>query len=154
VRPRRYFPLFTCAVVLAGGCDSGDVNIQCPWVRYAPDSEAEWSELPRGDIFEVSASMHAQAMNELSSIAALPLTVEVAGYYNDRYEPAPGKEPYLLRAAYGFAGPGDFGIVRHEDDVRVYHSSLGRTNTCRQSALVANIDFVPRDVYVEVFIAE
>lgn len=140
--------------MLAGGCDSGSADIQCSWVRYAPDVAGEWSDLPRSDIYEVTASMHAEAMRELSSIAALPLTVEVASYYNDRYEPAPGKEPYLIRAAYGFAGAGRYGIVRHENDVRVYHSSLGRTNTCRQSALIANIDFVPREVYVEVFIAE
>jgi hypothetical protein len=74
--------------------------------------------------------------------------------FNDRYEPAAGKQPYLVRVMYGHAGTGSYGVLRRGNDIRVFHGSLGRTNACTKSALVVNLEFAPREVYVEISIAE
>ena len=143
-------------LLVVASCASGDEELQCHWLRWAPPAQVteEWSDLPRSDLYEVVASMHAFATRELESAVVIPLTIERARMFNDRYEAAPGKQPYLVRAVYGHAGAGVYGVLRHGDDLRVSHSSLGRTSVCNESALVVNLDFEPREVYIEVHIAE
>jgi hypothetical protein len=152
----RISVLFVTTVLAAAVGFSAEAAGKCSWLRWAPEAAApeEWVKLPSGDIYEVAVSMHDSARRELASAIAVPLTVERAKQFNDRYESVPGKQPYLVRAVYGHAETGGYGVVRRGNDVRVYHSSLGRTSLCKESALVVNLDFVPREVYVEVFIAE
>jgi hypothetical protein len=144
------------ALVFVQACPSADAQLRCPWLHSAPETEVpvEWVRLPSSDFYEVVASMHAVAMSDLASAVLVPLSVERAKTFNDRYEPTPGKQPYLVRALYGHAATGRYGVLRYGKDLRVYHGSLGHTSVCHESALVVNLDFVPREVYIEVSIAE
>jgi len=156
VNARAKFFLAAATLLVATSCATDDEQLRCQWLRWPPAAEVTeaWLEVPRSDVYEVAASMQAFAANELASVVVIPLTIDRAKLFNDRYEPVSGKEPYLVRAVYGHAGTGRYDLLRRGDDVRVVHGSLGHTSVCHESALVVNLDFEPREVYVEVHIAE
>ena len=147
----RALALTTSCAFAAVGC------AHCDWVRWVPEGVAagEWQEIAQSDIFEVVASREYVAVNrDLAMTAVAPLTVEAAKYFNPRYETAPGKQAYLVRAVYGHGGTGGYSVLRHESDLRIVHDSLGHSDACNASALIINLDFAPREVYLEVSIDE
>lgn len=151
----RALALVAVFVFFSAGCEQPQPR--CDWIRRTPESipAGEWQEIPQGDIFEVVASKEFAAVHrDLTNTAVAPLTLETAKYFNPRYETVPGKKPYLVRAVYGHGGTGSYSVLRRGSDVRVMHGSLGRSAACNASALIINFDFVPREIYIEVSIAE
>lgn len=145
-----------CIVPIAlAVCSCADGGYDCQWVRWpSPELLAEeWVELSSDDIYEVLASRELEAVSgSLQSEPFVPLTADEAEHFNDRYEAAAGKQPYLVRATYGHSGV--YSVLQRGRGIQVRHSSLGHTSLCHPSALVVNLDFVPEEIFVEVSIAE
>lgn len=116
---------------------------------------AQYTDIPSNDIYEVAASKIDFAFMELAEISISKLTPQQAIWYTGHYHTCPpGKQPYLVRAVYGHAGTGAFNLKRIEDDLLVVHQSLGRSTIYQKSALVVNLDYEPEQIFIRVRIAE
>jgi len=151
-----FVALFVLLVV--GACKNSEMQAGAEWLRE-PDSEDVQSEnifdIPKSDIYEVTASKVNLAFIELEQTDISKLSPELAIWYTGHYYTCPAdKQPYLVRAVYGHAGTGAFSLKRLEDDLLIVHQSLGHSTIYQKTALVVNLDFEPDQVFIRVKIAE
>ena len=147
----------TIAVTLCGlGCLVGERD-GCEWlspVHYGPESPG-WVPLALAEVHEVTPSSRANATSRLDAKAVLLLDHSQLEYFTGcRTFTRIPMNAYLVRAVYGHEGTGAYTVSRREDDLLVYHSSLGRSSPCHKSAVVLTIDFTPREIYVARSVAE
>lgn len=147
-----------CILLVLGACEDSGMQVGAEWLRE-PDVEdiqsGKYSDIPKTDIYEVTASKIDIAFSALQDTSMSRLTPESAMWYTGYYYTCPpDKQPYLVRAVYGNAGTGAFSLKRLGQDIMVLHRSLGRSIIYQKSALVVNLDFQPDQVYIRVTIAE
>jgi hypothetical protein len=151
-----FVALFILFVLVA--CKGSAMQAGAEWLRE-PDVEdvqgEKYPDIPKTDIYEVSASKIDIALMELEQTSISKLSPELAIWYTGHYYTCPAdKQPYLVRAVYGHAGTGAFSLKRLDDDLLVIHRSLGHSTIYQKSALVVNLDFEPDQVYIRATIAE
>lgn len=125
------------------------------WIAEPPSriSFKKQEALPAGDVYEVVASMRANAEAELQKIPLLPLSeAQARKFTGESYSCPKGKRPFLTRALFGHAGTGRFWVYRINREIWVLHESLGSEFVSSRTALVVNLDFDPAQAYVTVSI--
>lgn len=146
------FLIIACSIGIAGDGQSGRA-----WLRPTPrtDKYDEWKELRDTDIYEVVASKQAAAIYfDLASKPCVALSEDRAKYFTGHWYACPRrKRPFLVRAVYVQGGTGKYLASRRGEDLCIAHGSLGSGGDYHQSALVVNLDFTPRQTYVEAAIA-
>lgn len=149
--------LFTALFMAACVCQAADDQAGRAWLRPPPgNAYAEWVPLPETDVYEVVASKEIVALiRDLPAKPFAALSEDTAKYFTGHYYRAGrGKKPFLLRAVYGQGGTGGYKVSRRGNDLLVSHRSLGHHTAYHKSALVVNLDFTPRRVYIEISMAE
>lgn len=101
------------------------------------------------DCYEVVVSQMDVALFEgLHAKRIVAMTPESAARLaGTNYRCAKGKKPFLVRAVYFNAGTGGFQFYRLEDTLWVTHESLGERGQVHKSAMVVNLDFIPKEAY-------
>jgi hypothetical protein len=122
------------------------------WIRIPPSNANQTNE-DAGliqEVFEVVASKASAATTaDLGKSAIVSLTPGRAKYFTgEYYRCSAGKKPYLVRAVYGFGGSGAYRVRRVGQSLVVTHESIGEEATYSKSALIVNLDFEPKEVYV------
>jgi hypothetical protein len=145
-------------LLVLGACKGSEMQAGAEWLRE-PDLEdvqnEQYTDIPKTDIYEVTASKADIAFIELEQTSISKLSPELAIWYTGHYYTSPaGKQPYLVRAVYGHAGTGAYSLKRLDDDLLIIHQSLGHSTIYQKSALVVNLDFEPDQIYIRVKIAE
>jgi hypothetical protein len=147
-------------MLVLGACNGSEVQAGAEWLRE-PDlrdinnERNTYIDIPRNDVYEVTASKIDLAIMELEQTSISELSPELATWYTGHYYKCPAdKQPYLVRAVVGHAGTGAFTLERLDDDLLIVHRSLGHSTIYQKSALVVNLDYEPDQIYVRVVIAE
>lgn len=126
----------------------------------APPPEAprrrEWEGLDRARIHEVIESREPQAEELLQDVSIVELNCEQAAeFIGEALPEVPGTKPYLTRAVYLNRGTGGFSVYLLEDELLVYHRSLGRRAVpMKRQALVLQLERQPTQVFVTCSMAE
>lgn len=151
----------TLTVILlftAFSCWAADDQAGREWLRSPPKDNisGEWIGLPETDTYEVVASKEIVALiRDLADKDIAPLSEVTAKYFTGHYYRGErGMKPFLVRAVYGHGGTGGYTVSRRGNDLLIRHDSLGRSSAYHKSALVVNLDFAPRQVYIVASIAE
>jgi hypothetical protein len=128
------------------------------WLSYrTPEVIARdtWEELPPSRVHQVPESKSKETINLLTDVGVKKLTPsEVRDILGDLYSDEKHLGSYLVRAVYNARGRGRFEVLTNGRDIVVRHGSLGRSETFKRSALVVDLGTSPRNVYVEVSVAE
>jgi hypothetical protein len=146
------------SLLVLGACRDSTMQEGAEWLRE-PDLEEihdeQYIDIPKTDIYEVSASKVDIAFRELEQTSISKLTPELAVWYTGHYYTCPAdKQPYLVRAVYGHAGTGAFSLKRFDGNLLILHQSLGRSTIYQKTVLVVNLDYEPDQVFIRVKIAE
>ena len=122
------------------------------WLRIPPSHTQKTSEDAElvQEVFEVVASkVSAATAGELGKYSIASLTVGRAKYFTGQYyHCSAGKKPYLVRAVYGSGGTGVYRVRQIGQSLVITHESIGEEAIYTKSALVVNLDFEPKEVYV------
>jgi len=145
-------------LLVLGACKGSEIQAGAEWLRE-PDlgdiNNERYTDIPKTDIYEVTASKIDLALMELEQTSISKLSPELAIWYTGHYYTCPAdKQPYLVRAVYGHAGTGVFSLKRHDDDLLIVHQSLGHSTIYQKSAFVVNLDYEPDQIYIRATIAE
>lgn len=126
------------------------------WLN-TPDIEGiyndDYPELNPTDIYEVVPTKESTAIYRLENTNLQKITEEMARWYTGHYyQCEKGKHPYLVRAVYGHGGTGEYIIKRIGEALLITHGSLGNRSVYNKSALIVNLDFELKELYIEVSI--
>lgn len=105
------------------------------------------------DVYEISLSRTASALDRLRNKSAEELTVESASYYlRGHYSPVKGKKPFLVRSAFAnFTGSYSVWWDKDGKLLQISHESLGGGVACMYvQPLIINLDAMPSVVKVYV----
>ena len=117
----------------------------------APSEVTEESgiPLPVEDSCEVPLSKLPSALSKLQKATHIVLDpAKAKGFVGGCVKIVEGKTPYLVRAVYGHRGTGRYSVRQLGNNLLVTHGSLGRYDTYTKSALVVNLSFKPRRVFI------
>ena len=113
----------------------------------------KYPEINPTDIYEVVPTKEGTAIYRLRDRNLQKITEELAEWYTGHYyQCEKGKHPYLVRAVYGHGGTGEYRLKRIGEALLIIHSSLGKRIVYNKSALIVNLDFQPRELYIELSI--
>ena len=154
---------FLCLVVLCGivgGCAGGRTawNSEDAWYHPLPEgtSLAEWQQLDRERVHEVTAAGLSETEGLLQDVPLVELTREqAASLIATPLADLPGTKPFLVRGLLLNRSTGGFAVYVLEDQVVVYHRSLGGgSSTISRQPLVLQLEQAPTQVYVAVSMAK
>ena len=112
-----------------------------------------YPEIKPTDFYEVVPTKEGTAIYRLKNTNLQKITDELAIWYTGHYYQCEnGKQPYLVRAVYGHGGTGEYRLKRIEEALLITHGSLGKRNVYNKSALIVNLDFKPKELFIEVSI--
>lgn len=150
------FPL-----LIAGFCAAGS-PVTTAQERPAPHKpgdiamDANWSILPREDVYEVGASkLDLSTIRDLDRVGFRKLTRPEAEFYTGQYYQCPaGKAPYLVSAVYQPGVVGRFHAERKAASLDIIFGGLAGMlgndlRGCEKTAVVVNLDFTPDQTYCE-----
>jgi hypothetical protein len=113
----------------------------------------KYPEINPTDVYEVVPTKEGIAIYRLRDRNFLKITEELAEWYTGHYYQCEnGKQPYLVRAVYGHGGTGEYVLKRIGEALLIIHGSLGKRDVYNESALVVNLDFEPKELYIDVSI--
>jgi hypothetical protein len=158
-------PLLSSVLILAGVMLCSCAANRRAWTTkdswynaLPPEAPAwwEWDKLDRARIHEVIDAKGPQAEELLQNVPILVLSAEQASELIGKTLPeVPGTQPYLTRGVYLNRGTGAFSVSILEDQIRVDHSSLGRSAVpMKRLALVLQLERKPTEVFITCSMAE
>jgi len=116
--------------------------------------DADWTILPRADVYEVGASkLDWSSVRDLPDAGFRKLTsAQASGYTGDYYQCPSGKTPYLIRAVYCNPGLGRFRAERKGNSLAiVWGGSIhSGSKVYERTAVIVNLDFTPDEIYTNV----
>ena len=113
----------------------------------------KYPEINPTDIYEVVPTKEGTGIYRLRNRNLQKITEELAEWYTGHYYQCEnGKQPYIVRAVFGHGGTGEYRLKRIGDALLIMHSSLGKRNAYYKSALIVNLEFEPKELYIEVSI--
>lgn len=124
------------------------------WVSMPPEKlmqpERRGPPVDAADVYEVVVSLMDTVIDHgLYTDPIVPISEQMAQKYTGgHYRAVRGKKAYLLRALYISGGTGGFDVYRLGNAIWVMHGCLGGGQPLSRSALVVNLDFMPKKVYV------
>jgi hypothetical protein len=131
--------------------DTYNSNKNDPWINPIPASlltQYVTKEIPDSYFFQISASKLDTAEYWLADKSFIKEDSNTYEFFGQRNFTCPkATTPYLIRAIYYNGGTGSFSIKKVGASLLVEHDSLGKPGTILRSALVACIDFEPKNVY-------
>jgi len=113
----------------------------------------DYPEINPTDIYQVVPTKESTAIHRLQNTIFQKITEELAEWYTGHYYQCErGKQPYLVRAVYGHGGTGEYRLKRIGEALLITHGSLGKRNVYNKSALIVNLDFEPKELFIVVLI--
>jgi hypothetical protein len=141
-------------------CQGQAVDKDDEWLKEPPGQleffGPDATKISKYDIFEVSHSKFDMAQQrDLVKVSFTKLGDGAAiSYSGANYKCPEKKNPYVVRAVYGYGGTGGFSLSWIGRKLLVHHGSLGPTvPKPKKTALVVNLDFEPEEVYVSYSVA-
>lgn len=152
--------LALCLAVFLFGCGRDEqvkqiTIIPDAWIRLPP-TDLIFDGVSIGDFDLVPEGKHDQALMKLENSAWLKLSLHEAEELLDKKLDASAEGTLvLLRALSLNERNGRFSVSWHEGMVRVHHGCLGRhALPMSRRALVARLPGMPREVYVDLSMAQ
>jgi hypothetical protein len=125
------------------------------WVNLPNSKDTHSTEINSTNIYQVVPTKEGDAIFTLKDLSIEKITEKEAKWYTGHYYVCEkGKQPYLVRAVYGRGGTGDYSVQKTGNNLLIIHSSLGKSSVLTKSALILNLDFEPKEVYIKANIAE
>lgn len=140
------------ALILSVTSAGAHAATQDPWINPLTlnmNTAKVIENLPRDQFFEVSVSMLESAQERLSEHPIVSQEWYDAEYFGQPAFACPkAKRLYLIRAVYQNGRTGGYHLQRVEDSLWVAHESLGVPTGQHRSALLACLDFQPKQVFI------
>ena len=116
----------------------------------------EWAQVERDRVHEVGESRLAEAEALLQDVSSVQISsAQAAEFVGAPLPDVPGTTPYLVRGLLLNRATGGFTVYVLEDQVTIYHRSLGRSAVPMiRQPLVVQLQKPPQEVYVAVSMAE
>lgn len=122
------------------------------WIRQRPPEafNAKWEELPASRVYEVAPELREAAVALLKAESGRLATEDEFRRFVPAGVSVPGGRWYLLRAVRSPDNDGAFHLLTRGRDVAVTYRTSSRRNETVKSALVAQLDDSPANIFVEI----
>lgn len=74
--------------------------------------------------------------------------MKLVKYFTGIYFQSEQKKLYIVRSVYGHGGTGNYTVSRLGNNLLIEHSSLGQEIVYHKSALILNLEFEPKEIYI------